>query len=99
MTVIGRRDSSGRIDLTDPNNLSDKVLDEQTTRRKLLAKAREEGYEKDMLLLFAKYDKMLRLATSDKERKDIAQYAATEIYMLMGAGGELYIDGQLVYKS
>jgi hypothetical protein len=99
MSIIGRRDSSGRIDLTDPNNLSNKVLDEKTTRKKLLARAREEGYEKDMLMLFAKYDKMLRLATSDKERKDIAQFATLEAYKLMGAGGELYIDGQLVYKS
>ena len=99
MSAIGRRDSHGRIDLTDVNNLSDKVLDEQTTRRKLLARAREEGYEKDMLLLFAKYDKMLRLATSDKERKDIAQFATVAVYQLMGGGGELYVDGQLVYKS
>ena len=55
--MIGKRDSLGRIDLSDPNNLNNKVLPEEETRRKLLLKARKEGFEKDLLLLFAKYDK------------------------------------------
>ena len=70
--MIGRRDKLGRIDLTDPNNLSNKVLSEQETRKKLLLKARTEGYEKDLLLLFAKYEKLMKNAKDDKERKDIA---------------------------
>lgn len=97
--MTGRRDSLGRIDLTDPNNLSDKVLDEKTSRRKWLARARAEGYEKDMLLLFAKYDRLMRLATSDKERADIAKLGVLEVWKLMGGGGELYADGQLVAKE
>lgn len=88
---------TNKKDLT--NNLSDKVLDEKTSRRKWLAHARAEGYEKDMLLLFAKYDRLMRLATSDKERADIAKLGAHEVWKLMGGGGELYVDGQLVAKE
>lgn len=97
--MIGKRDSSGRIDLTDPNNLSDKVLDEKTSRRKWLARARAEGYEKDLLLLFDKYDRLMRLATCPKERADIAALGALEVWKLMGGGGELYVDGKLVAKD
>lgn len=94
--MTGRVDSQGRIDLTDPNNLSNKVVSEKDSRRKWLARAREEGYEKDMLLLFAKYDRLMRLATDEKERADIAKLGVLEVYKLMGGGGKLYVDGQLV---
>ena len=97
--MSGKFDLQGRIDLTDPDNLSDKVLDEQTSRGKWLARARAEGYEKDMLLLFAKYDRLMRLATDPKERADIAKMGVLEVYKLMGAGGKLYVDGQLVYDD
>lgn len=97
--MIGRRDKSGRIDLTDPNNLSNKVLSEQETRKKLLLKARTEGYEKDLLLLFAKYEKLMKNAKDDKERKDIAKLGAFEVWKLVGSGGELYVDNELVAKE
>lgn len=95
----GRIDSSGKVDLTDPLNLSNKVLDENVSRKKWLAWAREEGCEKDMLLLFAKYDRLMRLATSEKERSDIAKLGVFSVWKLMGGGGELYVDGQLVAKE
>lgn len=88
-----------KIDLTDSNNLSNKVLDEQASRRKWLQRARAEGYEKEMLMLFSKYDKLMRIATNDKERADIAKMGVFEVYSLMGKGGELYVDGQLIYKE
>lgn len=97
--MIGKRDSQGRVDLSDPNNLNNKVLDEKETRRKLLLKARYEGYEKDLLLLFAKYDKLIRNATSDKERIDIGKLGAFEIWKLVGSGGELYVNNELVAKE
>jgi len=97
--MIGRRDKLGRIDLTDPNNLSNKVLSEQETRKKLLLKARTEGYEKDLLLLFAKYEKLMKNAKDDKERKDIAKLGAFEVWKLVGSGGELYVDNELVAKE
>lgn len=96
------RDITGdisKIDLTDASNLSKKVLPEQATRKRMLTLAREMGCEKDMLLLFAKYDKLMRTCTNEKEKADIAKLGAFECYQLLGGGGELYVDGQLVYKE
>ena len=87
------------IDATDPNNLSSKVLPEQEARKRIMGHARLKGCERDMLLLFAKYDKLLRNCTNDKERNDISQLACVEVYRLLGAGGELYVNGQLVCKD
>jgi hypothetical protein len=91
--------STGKIDLSDQDNLSKKVLEERETRRRLLTHARLLGCERDMLLLFAKYDKLLRNCTNEKERTDIAKLGAVETYQLLGGGGELYVDGQLVCKD
>lgn len=88
-----------RIDATDPNNLSKKVLPEQETRRRLLRDAKKIGCEKEMFLIFTKYDNLLRNCTNEKERKDIAKLGIFEMYTLLGRGGELYVDGQLVYKE
>jgi hypothetical protein len=87
------------IDATNPDNLSNKVLPEQETRRRLLSHARLVGCEKDMLLLFKKYDNLLRNCTNEKERSDIGKLGAYETYRLLGGGGELYVDGQLVCKD
>jgi len=96
------RDVGGTVEKTnldDAANLSNKVLQEQETRRRLLAHARIIGCERDMLLLFAKYDKLMRNCTNDKERADIAKLGAVDTYRLLGGGGELYVDGQLVCKD
>ena len=87
------------IDLTDPNNLNQKPLDEKETRRRFLNYARSLGFEKEMLILFSKYDRLLRNAKDEKERKDIAEYGCYEIYKLLGRGGSLYVNNQLVYKD
>jgi hypothetical protein len=88
-----------KIDATDPNNLSNRVADERETRKKLLSHARLVGCEKDMLLLFAKYDKLMRNCTNEKERRDMSQLACVDVYRLLGGGGELYVNGQLVCKD
>jgi hypothetical protein len=88
-----------KIDATDTSNLSDKVLSEQETRKRLLTHARLVGCEKDMLLLFAKADKMMRSCSNAKERNDMGKVFATEVYRLLGGGGELYINGELVCKD
>lgn len=96
------RDVAGdftKINANDSQNLSDKVLQEQETRRRLLAHSRMVGCERDMLLLFAKYDKLMRNCTNEKERDDIAKLGAVEVYKLLGGNGELYVDGQLVCKG
>lgn len=88
-----------KIDATDSSNLSDKVLQERETRARLLKHARLVGCERDMLLLFAKYDKLMRNCSNEKERADMAKLGAVETYKLLGGGGELYVDGQLVCKD
>jgi hypothetical protein len=91
--------SDFKIDATNPDNLSSKVLPEQESRRKILTHARMVGCERDMLLLFAKYDKLMRNCGNDKERMDMSKLANVEVYRLLGGGGELYINGQLVCKD
>lgn len=88
-----------KIDATDEGNLSNKVLAERETRRRLLTHARLVGCEKDMMLLFAKYDKLMRNCTNDQERFDMSKLACVEVYKLLGGGGELYVNGQLVCKD
>lgn len=97
-------DGSGKpIDASNPENLSDKILDERETRKRLLAHARlaeldrgVKGLEKEMMVLFAKADKMLRNCGNEQERKDIGKLFAVEVYRILGGGGQLYIDNQLV---
>lgn len=90
---------SFKIDASDPNNLNNKILSERETRSRLLTHARMLGCEKDMLIIFAKYDKLLRNCSNEQERIDIGKMGSVEIYKILGAGGELYIDGQLVCKD
>jgi len=84
------------IDATDPNNLSNKVMPEQETRRKILNHAKQVGCEGDMLKLFGKIDKLMKNCTNAKERDDIGKMGAYEVWRLLGGGGQLYVDGQLV---
>lgn len=96
------RDVSGgdfKFDATNPEHVSDKVLSEHETRKRLLKHARLIGCERDMLLLFAKYDGLMRNCSNQKERQDIAKLGAVEMYRLLGGGGELFVDGQLVCKD
>jgi hypothetical protein len=89
-------DASGRIDAANPENLNDKVLSERETRKKLLTHARMVGCERDMMLLFNKYDKLMRNCTNEKERLDMGKLGAYEMYRLLGGGGQLFVNGQLV---
>ena len=88
-----------KIDATNPDNLSDRVLEERETRKRFLTHARERGCEREMLILFAKYDGLMRNCTNQKEREDMRKLGALEVYRLLGGGGELYVDGQLVMKD
>src|SRR5271165_873873 len=99
--IVGSGDIT--IDATNPDNLSDKVLAERETRKRLLTHARlaevergVKGLEKAMMLLFAKYDKMMRTCSNDKERMDMGKLGAIEMYRLLGGGGELYVNSELV---
>jgi hypothetical protein len=88
-----------KIDLTNPNNLSDKVLPEEESRYRILLHAKKVGCLKEMKKIFSHYDKLLRNCTNTKERDDISKLAVYEVYRLLGGGGELYVNGQLVAKD
>jgi hypothetical protein len=80
-------------------NLSNKVLPEAESRRRILKHAKQEGCLKEMMILLAKYDNLLRHCTNEKERNDISSIGVVEIWRLLGGGGELVIDGQIVCKD
>jgi hypothetical protein len=88
-----------KINGADPANISNRVLSEQETRRRILGRARELGCEQDMKTILNKYDRLLRNCTNEQERKAIAQLGVYDMYALLDKGGELYVDGQLVYKD
>lgn len=88
-----------KIDATDPNNLNNKILSERETRKRLLKHARIVGCERDMLLLFEKADNAMRNCSNAKERLDMGKLFATQIYFLLGGGGELIVNGEIVCKG
>jgi hypothetical protein len=85
--------------ITDPKELSQKVVNEKETRKNFLSAARQLGCEKEMFLIFAKYDKLIKNCTNEKERQDISKLGVLEVYRLLGGGGELYVNGQLIVKD
>ena len=90
------------IDITDPNQINDKVLPEHEYRKRLLNMARQlgQGCEIDMMRIFAKYDKLMRNCNgSEKEILDIGKMGIVEIHSLLGRHGELVINGQIVCKD
>jgi len=76
-----------------------KILSEQETRKRIMSHAKRFGCERDMFLLFEKYDKLLRNCTNEQERKDIAKLGCVEMFTLLGRDGQLYVDGQLVVNN
>src|SRR5579859_3967859 len=85
-----------KIDFDDPNSYSNKILPEQESRKRILTHARLVGCEKEMMLLFAKYNKLLKACTNEKERLDIGKLAAVEVFRLLGDTGSLTVNGELV---
>jgi hypothetical protein len=88
-----------KIDVNDPANLSSQILPEQEYRVKLLSLARQMGCERDILLVFAKYDKLMRTCTNEQERIDIGKMGVIEMYRVFGGGGYLIVNGELVCKD
>ncbi len=106
------------MDSTNPDDISKKVTSEKETRAKFLTVAKWAGRERDMLVLFAKFDKQMRECNNEDKRKDISKIGAIEVYRLLGEcfaslkssntlqipgldshKGELWVDGELVYKD
>ena len=106
------------IDTTNPEELSNKITSEKETRSKFLTVSRWAGRERDMLLTFSKFDKLMRGCNDEEKKKDISKIGAIEVYKLLGECfsslknsnalhipgldsnvGELWVDGELVYKG
>lgn len=106
------------MDSTNEADLSSKITEEKETRRKFLTVARWAGREKDMMVLFHKFDKLQKEANDIEKKRDIAKIGAIEVYKLLGDcfaslkqsnvleipgldshRGELWVDGELVYKD
>ena len=92
-----RLDENGQVDLNNPQDW--KVATERETRHKLLSWARQLGYERDMLILWAKFDKMLKSCPNEGERQDMAKLGWHETLKLMGSYGTFLVDGQVVYSK
>jgi hypothetical protein len=107
-----------QMDTSNPDELSNRITSEYETRKKFLTVSKWAGRERDMLMLFAKFDKLQRETTDPDKQRDIAKFGATEVYKLLGecfaslknSGalvipgldshmGELWVDGELVYKD
>jgi hypothetical protein len=93
----------GNIDASDPNNYSDKTLDEHTFRKRLLNFARQReltagvpGLVKEMMLLFISADKALHNCRNDQERKDMAKLFVVQAYKIIDSDGHLVVDGEIV---
>src|SRR5271154_1731934 len=95
--MVFKLDDNGQIDLNSPDDW--RVATERETRTKLLSWARQLGYERDMLLLWAKFDKMLKGCTNPAERSDMAKLGWHETLKLMGSYGTFFMDGQVVYSK
>ncbi len=106
------------IDASDPTEISNKVTSEKETRAKFLTVAKWAGREKDMFMIFIKFDKLMGNCDNEDKKKDIAKIGAIETYKLLGEiftslkssnaliipgldshTGELWVDGELIYKD
>ena len=88
--------ADGKID--NPSSVSDKVLDEQTYRRNILTMARDIGCLREVMLVFKKYDELMRLCNNPAERKQIGQLGIVELHNILNPSEPLVIDGQVVIK-
>jgi hypothetical protein len=70
-----------------------KIKSERETRRDILLLAKEHGCEKDIMIIFDKYDKALHKCTNEQERKHIAHCGAAELHKFFYCKGNLVIDG------
>lgn len=88
------------IDVSDPNNLNPtKILPEYQYRKNILAVARDLGIEYEIIRIFDKYDRLMRLCPRDDERRDISKLGILEIHACLSKGGNLYINNDLASKG
>lgn len=74
------------------------IQSEREFREALLEKARTLGCEIELLMIFDKYDKLMRNCKNENERKDIGKLGAIEVYKLLDNYGPLSVDGQVIVQ-
>ncbi len=82
--------------------VDNETLSELATRKRIIADAIRRfgaGGERQMRMVFDKYDKLLAKCTNDSERKHIKSLAIVEIHQLMGYRGGLTINKHVVLPS
>lgn len=72
-----------------------KVLDEADYRKKIMIVARTIGCDKEMRILFDKYDRLLRSCTNKSEMKSIQTMGIKEISDLLD-NGYVGADGRVI---
>lgn len=87
-----------KIDATDPNNLSNKILSEEETRKRMYSFAQQIGCYQELRQILDKADMLMRNCSNQQERADIGKIYAVEIFKLLDSYGELYVNGQLTIK-
>lgn len=97
--IKGLDTSLGKVDTSNPTNLSNKVLNERETRKRILTHSRYNGCEREMMILFAKFDKLMKNCTNERERQDMSKLACVEMFKLLGGVGELYVNGDMVFTD
>ena len=73
--------------------MRNKTKSERETRYKILLMAKQHGCEKDIMMIFDKYDRALKKCTNEQERKHIAHCGAAEIHKYFYCKGNLVMDG------
>ncbi len=79
-------------------NLNMEVESEEKSRKNILNHARRLGCEKEMILLFEKYDKLLRNCKNKSERDDIGKLGCVEMFNLLNTTGTLTVNYKKVIE-
>lgn len=90
----------GIIDING-NTKEVKVMDEKQYRTNLIREAKIKGCEKELRLVFEKYDNLLRNCSNAKEREHIGMLGVLEVSKLLdngnvGKGGSVTVNGQVI---
>jgi len=78
---------------------STEPLDERDTRLRIFSDCRDKygpEAERQLRMVFDKWDSLLKKCTNEQERKHIKVMAITEIHTMMNYAGGLSIGGKLV---
>ena len=77
-------------------------LDERETRLKIFADCRKHygpEAERQLRMVFDKWDNLLAKCTNLEERKHITVMAATEVHQMMGYSGGLTVGGKVIIED